>query len=265
METIRTPHGVTVSYEMHGQGPALVLTHGGFSDHRTNWEYVLPSLAQNFRVYALARRGRGRTDATAGHSVYDESQDVAAVVRSIGEPVSLLGHSYGAHVALRAALLLGSAVRSLVVYEPPWPSLMGGSMPEPMMRYAAAGDWDNFSFWFFRNLLAVPENDLNAVRASKDWGYVTEDAPKTVGDLAALARYAFRPQEFAGLDSPVLLQVGSESPRDLYVTDALLEVLPNARVQTLAGQAHEGMTTAPDQYTAGVLEFLAERTSGAHA
>jgi pimeloyl-ACP methyl ester carboxylesterase len=40
MHHIATAHGVRVSYERYGTGPALVLAHGGFSDHRTNWESV---------------------------------------------------------------------------------------------------------------------------------------------------------------------------------------------------------------------------------
>ena len=60
---------------------------------------------------------------------------------------------------------------------------------------------------------------------------------------------------------PVLLQVGSESPREFYVTDALAATLPDARVEVLAGQAHEGMTTAPAQYVASVLRFLRADTA----
>lgn len=55
---------------------------------------------------------------------------------------------------------------------------------------------------------------------------------------------------------PVLVQVGSESRRDLYVTDAVLAVLPNARAEDLPGQAHEGMTTAPEMYAQTVTRFL---------
>jgi pimeloyl-ACP methyl ester carboxylesterase len=58
------------------------------------------------------------------------------------------------------------------------------------------------------------------------------------------------------LDLPVLLQVGSESPRHLYVTDALAAVLPDARIGELPGQAHEGMTTAPEMYAEAVSRFL---------
>jgi hypothetical protein len=43
----------------------------------------------------------------------------------------------------------------------------------------------------------------------------------------------------------------------LYVTDDLAWVLPDATIGTLEGQAHEGMTTAPDQYAAAVIRFLA--------
>jgi hypothetical protein len=54
----------------------------------------------------------------------------------------------------------------------------------------------------------------------------------------------------------VVLPMGTESPRALYVTDALAAVLADVRIQELAGQAHEGMTTAPDMYAAAVSRIL---------
>jgi hypothetical protein len=65
----------------------------------------------------------------------------------------------------------------------------------------------------------------------------------------------------------VLLQIGSESPRHLYVTDALASVLPNVQIQELPGQAHEAMTTAPEMYANAVIQFLAasERVSRSFA
>ena len=64
---------------------------------------------------------------------------------------------------------------------------------------------------------------------------------------------------------PTLLQTGSESPGDLYITDALAERIPNATVGVLQGQAHEGMTTAPDQYVDSVLTFLLGHGTAASA
>ncbi len=55
---------------------------------------------------------------------------------------------------------------------------------------------------------------------------------------------------------PVLLQMGAESPRHLYATDALAAVLPVASIQELKGQAHEAMTSAPKIYAEAVTRFL---------
>ena len=63
-----------MSYDKRGSGPPLVLVHGGFSDHETNWAFVMPLLMRQFTVYAVARRGRGETDATEGHGVEDEGR-----------------------------------------------------------------------------------------------------------------------------------------------------------------------------------------------
>jgi pimeloyl-ACP methyl ester carboxylesterase len=104
MQRIPSPAGATVSYDQHGSGPPLVLVHGALSDHQINWEFVKPLFATQFTVYAIARRGRGETDATEAHSLEDESRDIVAVMQSIGAPVFLLGHSYGAQTALAAAL-----------------------------------------------------------------------------------------------------------------------------------------------------------------
>src|SRR5262245_15472117 len=139
MHKVESEHGVTISYEKHGAGPPLILVHGGFSDHRSNWEFVLPFLEKQFTVYAIARRGRGETDATEGHSVEDEGRDVAALVQAVGEPIFLLGHSYGAHAALIAATMMPDKIRKLVVYEPPWPHILGKDLLGSLTARAQAG------------------------------------------------------------------------------------------------------------------------------
>jgi pimeloyl-ACP methyl ester carboxylesterase len=256
MRRVPSPAGATVSYETAGSGPPLVLVHGAFSDHRTNWEFVAPLLEGRFTLHAVARRGRGETDATRGHRLEDEAQDVGAVLRAIGEPVFLLGHSYGAHTAIAAAAEAPDRVRGLVLYEPAWPDLVRPPALAPLEALARAGDWDGFAATFFRDLLSVPAAELAALRATPLWPPIVADAPASLGDLRALGRYDFRADRFRGLRVPVVLQVGTESPRDLYVTDALAAVLPDVRVQELPGQAHEGMTTAPELYAEAVSGAL---------
>ncbi|HEX2312030.1 MAG TPA: alpha/beta hydrolase [Vicinamibacterales bacterium] len=256
MKTFTGSTGATVSYSVAGDGPPLVLVHGAFSDHDTNWAFVAPLFRQLFTVYAVARRGRGRTEATEGHTLEDEAQDVADVVRAIGAPVFLLGHSYGAHCALLAASRDPDRIEKLVLYEPAWPHMVKPDAMAALETLARAGAWDQFAYAFFANTLHVPTDDLDPLRASELWGPIVADGPATLGDLRALVAYRFDPRRFAELGTPVLLQIGSESPRDLYTTDALAAVLPRVQIDTLAGQAHEGMTTAPELYARATMRFL---------
>lgn len=248
--------GTPVSFDEFGAGPPLVLVHGAFSDHDSNWELVRERFARRFRVHAVARRGRGATPATIGHTLEDEVRDVAGVADAIGEPVFLLGHSYGAPVALAAAAMHPERVRKLVLYEPARPSLLDAATMGPLEALAGAGDWDAFTVAFFRDGLRVPPAELDAVRGSEPWPPIVADSPATLHDLRALARHAFRPERFAALRVPTLLQVGTESARELYVTDALAAVLPDVRIAALERQAHEAMTTAPELYAASVERFL---------
>jgi hypothetical protein len=103
------------------------------------------------------------------------------------------------------------------------------------------------------------------VRASDLWVPIVGDAKASLGDLRALSRYDFRPERFEQLHYQVLLQVGTESPRELYVTDALAASLPNARTGVLHGQAHEAMTTAPKMYAEAATDFLlSQRHEASH-
>ncbi len=256
MQHVYSSAGTKVSFDRYGSGPPLLLVHGAFSDHATNWELVKPLLEKRFAVHAIARRGRGETDRTEGHGLEDESWDVVAVIESIAEPVFLLGHSYGAHTALGAAARVPDRVRKLVLYEPAWPHVVAPEALAPLEALARAGDWDDFAVTFFRDLLTVPVQEIDRMRSSEIWPPIVADAEASWRDLRAISRYDFRPERFAGVNTPVMLQIGTESPRDLYVTDALAAVLPNVRIEELASQAHEAMTTAPEMYAASVCRFL---------
>ena len=159
-------------------------------------------------------------------------------------------------MALGAAALVPDLVRKLVLYEAPWPHLLDDTASGAARGTGAAGDWDGFAQTFFADVLAVPRDVLADLRASPDWAAIVADAPASLGDLRALARHRFDPERFSALPMPVLLQTGTESPPDFYVTDALAAVLPDATIGPLEGQAHEGMTTAPEQYAEAVHRFV---------
>jgi pimeloyl-ACP methyl ester carboxylesterase len=104
--------------------------------------------------------------------------------------------------------------------------------------------------------LSVPVKALDALRATALWPPMIADAEASLGDLRTLSRYDFQAERFRELRVPVMLQIGTESPRGLYVTDALAAVLTNVRIEELPDQAHEGMTTAPQMYAEAGSRFL---------
>jgi pimeloyl-ACP methyl ester carboxylesterase len=256
MQSVLAPGGVNVSCAKYGAGPPLVLIHSSFSDHFTNWQFVAPALREQFTIYSIARRGRGETDNTQGHTVVDEGRDAAAIIQAIAEPVFLLGHSYGAHCALLAAQLVPNLVSKVVAYEPAWPRIFSGDAIAHFEGLAAAGAWDDFAVSFFCDTLFVPAEEIKQLRWTRLWPAILQDAPASLHDIRALATYDFKPVRFEDVTCPVLLQFGAESKHELYATNALRAVLANARMGELPGQAHEGMTTAPDLYVRAVTQFL---------
>jgi pimeloyl-ACP methyl ester carboxylesterase len=256
LEKITTPAGITYSYTRGGTGQPLVLVHGGLSDHDSNWELVIDDFRKHFTVYAVARRGRGETSKTTGHGIRDEATDVAALVDSIGRPVNLLGHSYGAITSAEAALLTKN-LKHLVLYEPPGGSVLPKEAMERFACLAVEQKWDVLLTEFFCGILQVPEAEVEALKGTPYWDGMVGDAENSMEDFRAVFEYEFDAERFRPIDVPVTFLVGTESPREIYATDPIASVLKNCRIVELEGQAHEGMSFAPAQFVEKVLSVLA--------
>jgi pimeloyl-ACP methyl ester carboxylesterase len=262
LEKITTPAGITYSYTRAGTGEPLVLVHGALSDHASNWEHVIDDFRKHFTVYAVARRGRGETSKTTGHGIRDEAADVAALVDSIGEPVNLLGHSYGAITSVEAALLTKN-LKHLVLYEPPNGSVLPKQAMERFACLAVQGDWDRLLTEFFCGILQVPEAEVGALKGTPYWDGMIGDAENSMEDFRAVFEYQLDAERFRSIGVPVTFLVGTESPREIYATDPIAGVLADAKIVELEGQAHEGMTFAPAQFVEKVLSVLAPTPRGA--
>ena len=94
-KSVTSKDGTPITYWHSGKGPPLVLVHGTGVDHG-RWAPVLPAFEQHFSACAVDRRGRGANGDSEDYAIEREFEDIAAVVDWLGEPVILLGHSYGA-------------------------------------------------------------------------------------------------------------------------------------------------------------------------
>lgn len=256
METIQTRAGTTIAYDQSGSGPALVLVHGSLNDKST-WQFVRPALEERFTVYAVNRRGREGSDAMTRHSLEDEFEDVAAVVNAIGEPVHLLGHSFGALCALGATLRTDN-VRSLILYEPPPPGpVADDGMHTELRELMESGSTDDVVVTFLKKGPAMPDEQVAGLRQSPMWPTLVPFTQSLVEEIDAMARYKFDPAQFAHLNMPILLLFGDQSPLKLReVMDALLSVLPEARFVELPDQGHIAQLTAPDLLAKEIKLFL---------
>lgn len=113
----KSDDGTEIAGRVHGNGPPLVLVHGGGGDGEMSWQALLPFLADHFTCYAMSTRGRGLS-ADSSSSDYGSDrlvEDVVAFAESIGEPVGAVG--YSTSIVLAAAARSG-AISAVAVYEP---------------------------------------------------------------------------------------------------------------------------------------------------
>lgn len=99
--TIQLSDGAATVLESWGErGPAVVCVHG-ITSSRKAWARTARALQDRMRVFAYDQRGHGDSAAVQGPMTLLRSlDDLRDVVASIGEPVSLIGHSWGGAVVL---------------------------------------------------------------------------------------------------------------------------------------------------------------------
>jgi pimeloyl-ACP methyl ester carboxylesterase len=258
MQTVRSKDGTTIAYAKSGQGKPLVLVHGTTADH-TRWAPILPELEKHFTVYAVDRRGRGASGDAKDYAIDREFDDVAAVVDSIGEPVSLLGHSYGALCSLEAATRTDK-VAKLVLYEPPIPTGVpiypAGSI-DRLQTLLDAGDRAGVVSTFFTQVVRMPQRELELQQSLPNWPARVAAAHTIPRELRADEAYRFDPQRVAGVHAPTLLLLGGDSPPFFHAAiDAVHAALPGSKVVVMPGQQHTAINTAPQLFLHEVLDFL---------
>lgn len=109
-----------IEYLDEGDGPAVLLLHSSASGFG-QWRGLTSALASRRRVIAPNLLGYGATSpwhAKTRQSIGDQAGLACAALKSVDGPIDIVGHSFGATIALEAAAMLGNRGRRLVLFEP---------------------------------------------------------------------------------------------------------------------------------------------------
>jgi pimeloyl-ACP methyl ester carboxylesterase len=140
-------NGIKLYHEIHGEGQPLVLIHGGLTTIGQMEGWIQP-LSTSRQVIAVEMQGHGHTtDTDRPMSFATFGNDIVALLDHLELPqADVVGHSFGAAVAIRAAIQAPERVRRLVVISSPharsswYPEVqagmsgVGAAMAEHMMN-----------------------------------------------------------------------------------------------------------------------------------
>jgi pimeloyl-ACP methyl ester carboxylesterase len=258
--TVRSADGTRISFRRLGAGPAIVMVHGSVSTH-TDWIRVAKLLSDRYTCFVVDRRGRAHSGTgILPYSIEREYEDICAVLEAAGPGAILAAHSFGAICAMGAALL--HPVPKLILYEPPLPvgGLIAGEYLAPYRRAIAEGDLDTALEIGLSKFTRLAPEPIAAMRASRAWPRLRTLATSWTCELEAMDSRPISVEHYRALDCPTLLLRGSVSPEHPMQdsTRALAQVLPDVRVETLAGQGHMALRDAPQVVSRLVADFLAE-------
>ncbi len=258
--------GTRIGYFTSGDGPPLLLVHGGLGDHQ-RWEALRAHLEPHVTVHAMDRRGRGASGDHPDYRVEREYEDVAAVVDAIASAsrsrVDVYCSSFGGLCAF-GAIPLTTNVRSLALYEG-WPPVNPEALaPKPdkverIEALLAAGEREAALELAYLEVLGVSVEELATLRSQPAWPARVAAAHTLPREGRAIAATRFDPRQAARVAVPTLLLIGSESPTWKHEAGIVADALPDARIAVLEGQAHAADLFAPELVAEALLGFLRQQ------
>ena len=252
--------GLSIAFERAGEGPPVVLLHGGSSDHR-EWRRQAEALAGSFTVVAWNTPGNGGSDdPPESFRMPDYADCLAALVRELGlDRPHVVGLSFGATLALELYRRHPSVPRSLV--------LLGGyagwagSLPPEVVAERLAGverdleqSPDALARSFLPTLLA---DDAPAALAEELLEIMLDLHPAGALTMARSMAEADLRDVLPRIDVPTLLLYGEADVRSpLPVAEELAARIPGAELVVVPGAGHMLNMQAPDRVNAELRRFL---------
>lgn len=230
------------------------------------WGPIARQLGGQIDLRAPDFAGHGRAADWVAEGLDYHTAATRQVARLIDRPLDLIGHSFGATVALRIAVGAPEAVRSLTLIEP--------------VLFAAAPDDEQLALFSRMNdavAAGAPQDALADFLAV--WGMPSDSGPSTLPDPSLDARRLrqlsiamavndvlvhdsaniLRAGGLEGIDAPVLIVMGEKSPVAIgKIADALAERMQDVGRASVPDAGHMLPITHPAE-VAGLIAVNLER------
>jgi pimeloyl-ACP methyl ester carboxylesterase len=252
-----------------GRGPLAVFVHGAAGDCR-QWEEIAAALQSGYRAVRVSRRYHWPSPPPSAGAVYtyeSHRDDLLVMLRAADHPVHLVGHSWGAGVALLAALSEPRLLRTLTLIEPPFASLLPpaaegidgergsrGEMLEAIRSFARSGEHERATVamidWVQGGL------GFGGLRASVQ--HVLLANARTTGPTFAAQPPAVTCDHLRGLRVPTYVLRG-EHTRTWYrlIGEAVAACIPGAELAAVPAAAHMSIVENARAVARLIRAFLA--------
>jgi pimeloyl-ACP methyl ester carboxylesterase len=261
-------NGQELYYEVHGDGPPLVLLMGIGYDSSLWTLAQVPALSTTFRVVLVDNRDAGRSSkASHSYEIADMADDVSGLLDALGIPQThLLGLSMGGMIAQEFALRHPERLDRLVLAGTGAAPARSAIDPIRIWSWVRANDATGdvfggqqfvslFSTSFLRNHLAVRETaELLASNPHKMTAEAYGRQAEAYLRFDALDR-------LAAITAPTLVVVGEQ---DLltppWIVREIANAIPAARFEVIRGDgsSHLALIERADDFNSLVSDFLIE-------
>ncbi|WP_020522329.1 alpha/beta fold hydrolase [Catelliglobosispora koreensis] len=263
------PHG-RLAHEVTGEGPLVLLAHG-LGDNRAAFRFLMPRLAAaGFRVASMDLRGHGQSTAVwPSYTRTDVAGDIAALIRHLGGPAVIIGHSYGGGAAAIVAAEHPELVTAIIQVAPGTrtPKLklgdINGRFVKGISLILGTGLFRSPKLWdrYLRHAYPSTPNDFEGALSSLLANL------REPGRMAATAKMIFSSPADAevklpAIACPALVVMGSldpDFPSPQAEADGIVAAMPGGlgTAAVIDGAGHYPHTQTPEQVASVVLPFLA--------
>jgi pimeloyl-ACP methyl ester carboxylesterase len=247
--------GVGLYYEIHGEGPVILLTHG-YSATSEMWRGQIGPLSQRHKLVIWDMRGHGRSGYPDDPAAYSEAAtvaDMAALLDAVGARKAIIGGlSLGGYMSLAFHRKHPERVLALLIID------TGPGFRKDEARAA----WNQRALETARNF----ETDGLARLKSRSREAATSTHRNAQGlALAARGMLAQRDAEvidsLPGIRVPSLVVVGAEDKPFLAAADYMAAKIPGAEKVVVPAAGHAVNLDQPEAFNAAVGRFL-DRVAG---